>query len=101
MSKRLTSETINLLLREVEEEKCFYVNCGHVVKSLYELDKALEKMTDEQFNFHRNNEKNDFYNWVLQVVGDIKLANEFARCKTKDTAVKKVKQRLEYLEKKR
>jgi len=39
-----------------------------------ELETALNTMTDETYSFHANTEKNDFTNWVQDVIKDEKLA---------------------------
>jgi len=49
---------------------------GRPIKSLRQLAKALPSMSDSTFNHHVNEHKNDFYNWVLHVYKDQKLANK-------------------------
>ncbi len=98
MAKKLSTDNISKLLGDASPEKSFFVNCGPTIKNISELQAALNSMSNEQYLYHRNNTKNDFYNWVLQVIGDSRLANDLARAKTKETAAKKVKERLDYLQ---
>jgi len=58
----------------IPSDKYFYLKDGTVVKNLFELSKALEKMPDDVFRHHVNENKNDFYNWVRDIVKDPKLA---------------------------
>lgn len=99
MAKKLTLSVIERFLGDVASDKYFFVYNGPVLKSIEELHTALGNMTEEQFLYHRNNEKNDFYNWVISVIGDIRLANEIGRAKTKETTIKKIKDRLDFLKK--
>ena len=41
-----------------------------------ELAEALASMTEETFAYHLNAEKKDFSNWVRDIIGDKKLAEE-------------------------
>jgi hypothetical protein len=97
MSKKLTPEIAGRFLSDTKPETSFFVHGGPIIKNVEELYAALQAMSEEQFIFHRNNGKNDFYNWMLNIVGDIKLANDIARAKTKDTTLKKVSERVNYL----
>ena len=99
MAKKLTIESASRLLADVPPDKVFYVFNGPLLKNLEELKKCLESINDETFAYHRSHIKNDFYNWVLFVVGDARLANDIARCKTGLTTLKKVKERVEALKK--
>ena len=97
MARKLTSERAQKLLREVEKEREFHSYSGNRIRSVEDLHDILIKMDEREFMFHRNNSKNDFYNWVKNVVEDIKLANDIARAKTKQTTVKRVDERIRIL----
>ena len=97
MAKKLTKEAAQKFLSDVALDKYFYIYNGPIVKNIIELADVLDNITDEQFRYHRNNGKNDFYSWVKLVVLDNRLANEVARAKTLKTMQKKVKQRIDYL----
>lgn len=98
MTKKLTPEIAAKFLAEVPADKYFYLSNAQVLKSSVELGKSLETMPEEVFSSHRNGIKNDFYNWVLFVIGDVRLANEIARAKTKETTLKKVAERIKFLQ---
>jgi len=36
----------------------------------------MDQISDEDFNFHVNEEKNDFANWIRDVFGNEKLASK-------------------------
>ena len=99
MAKKLTAEIAEKFLSNVPTEKGFYFGEGFVVGSIEGLYNALDELSDEQFACHRNKEKNDFYNWIVDVIGDVRLANEIARTKTKNTLMKRIKQRMDSLKK--
>ena len=42
--------------------------------NMKELENALKTMSYETFSYHANEEKNDFYNWIKDTVGDEELA---------------------------
>lgn len=80
-------------------EQCFWVNNGPILKSIEELANALPQMSNETFRHHVNGERNDFSNWIRQVIGDKKLAEELTKSSSKDSALKKLKARLNSLKK--
>ena len=67
------------LLKEVPRENFFQVANGTIVRSLLELDEALENMGEETFQFHVNSTKNDFSNWIRNTIKDEILANKLDR----------------------
>lgn len=95
-----TKEEAKKYLCDVAPEQCFWVNNGPILKNLDELANALPAISDETFNHHVNREKNDFSNWVNDIVGDKKLANDLLSSRSKESALKKIKDRLNSLKKK-
>ena len=95
------SETVKLnaakLLSKVPEEHVFWCRDGRVFQDMSQLGEALPGMSDETFVFHSNGEKNDFANWVRDVIGDGKLARDLARSQDWTQAAKKVAERIEFL----
>ena len=87
-------------LRDVAPEQCFRVNNGPILKNLEELANSLPEMSDESFSHHLNSEKNDFSSWVKDVIGDQKLANDLLSSRNKESALNKVRNRLNSLKKK-
>ncbi len=87
-------------LCDVAPEQCFWVNNGPILKNIEELANTLPGISDDIFQHHVNSEKNDFSNWIRDVVGDQKLANDLLSSKNKGSALKKVRNRVNSLRKK-
>ncbi|MBN1157326.1 hypothetical protein JXA85_06905 [Candidatus Woesearchaeota archaeon] len=100
LKKKSNDESIQYL-QDVPAENVFWVQDGRVLKNLEELHMALSEMSDETFQHHVNEEKNDFHNWVRDVINDRMLAKELAKAKDKNAAHKKVKSRVQKLHKSR
>ena len=64
------------ILHDIEGDKRFFGYDGHVIKNLDELAQYLNRIKEEVFQYHVNTGKNDFSNWVRDVIGDVKLADE-------------------------
>jgi len=84
-------------LRDVAPESCFWCCDGRIMKNLSELEKGFNEMTDEAFNYHVNDDKNDFSTWVRESVGDKKLASDLTRCRNRKVASRKVSERIKSL----
>ena len=95
-----TKDEARTYLRDVVPEQCFWVNNGIILRNLEELANSLPEMNDETFQHHLNSEKNDFSNWVKDVIGDKKLANELLSARNRESALKKVRNRLNSLKRK-
>lgn len=83
----------------VPSEKAFWTCNGFVAHNLFELLDALRKMDNASFKYHVNQNKNDFSNWILETVGDRKLAKQLLRVKTQKTTILKVEARIRSLKK--
>ncbi len=81
-------------LGDVPPDKVFWCHDGRVMKNLAELAAALLEMSEETFCYHVTKDKNDFHNWVRDVIGDVTLAKELQRTATRATAARKVELRL-------
>jgi hypothetical protein len=93
--KRLAQD----VLKEHEGDNRFYLQEGPPIASMYELVYMLRDMSDEQFEYHVNHERNDFSNWVHDVLGDRKLAADIRNLKDKRNMVLRVAERYgEHLE---
>ena len=71
------------VLGESPVEKHFVVADGRKLKSLVDLAKALESMSEEVFRHHVNDIRNDFSNWVNDVFQDAGLSEELAKVRDK------------------
>ncbi|MBM3153908.1 MAG: hypothetical protein FJ008_01080 [Chloroflexi bacterium] len=84
-------------LADVSEEKAFWCYGGEVFRNLQEMAVALERMSEEAFEHHVTEHKNDFSNWVRDVFGDTTLANQLRKATTKSSAAGRVKARISWL----
>lgn len=84
-------------LEDVPQDKVFWCHDGRVVKNLDELVVALREMSEETFCYHVTMDKNDFSDWVREVIGDVTLAKELQKAATPTTTAEKVETRLGWL----
>jgi len=89
-SSRLASKKTKVW-ENVHHEKQFWVNDGNVLKNLKELPGALRNMNNETFLHHVNEQKNDFANWIEDVIGEKNLADEVRTLQSKNAVVKAVR----------
>jgi hypothetical protein len=87
-------------LSDVPMENHFWVCDGSVIKNLNELLRSIRKMKKGVYRYHANKEKNDFSNWVRNVMGDVKLAGDLSKAESKKAAIKILNQRIKWLKKK-
>jgi hypothetical protein len=66
-----------------DPSKYFWLVTGTPIRSIIQLIEAVPEITDEQFNYHVNDQKNDFYNWITGVFGDDEVAAAIKDVKTK------------------
>ncbi len=86
-------------LRVVSESEAFYLVNGKRLSSLYELRDELKKIDRKTFSQHVNRHKNDFANWVRDIIGDDLLAEAIASLDNEKDMYKAVKSRIKELEK--
>lgn len=84
-------------LGDVSQDRVFWCQDGRALKNLDELAAALREMAEETFRYHAAGDKNDFSNWVRDVIGDATLAKELQKAITRSTAAQKVVTRLGWL----
>ena len=80
-------------LEKVSEAVVFWCNDGQVFRDMEELMDGFDRMSDTTFNYHLNDIKNDFSCWVMDIIGDEKLAQDLKTVKNREQAKKKVEQR--------
>jgi hypothetical protein len=68
--------------KSVGIDTAFYCCDRRTFYSIKELRDALSDMSDDVFKYHVNDQKNDFYNWVLYVFQEGALASEIQNKKT-------------------
>ena len=99
MAKILKSDA-ERILADVPEENVFRCCDGRMFRNMEELKHAFSNMGDEGFSYHANSEKNDFSNWVKDVIKDEKLARDLAKSQNQSQAAKAVADRVAFLNKK-
>jgi hypothetical protein len=82
------------ILADIDGDKRFFCQNGCVIQNLTELIDCLNQMTEEVFRHHVTSEKNDFCNWIRDVLGDEKLAGELYSASNPPEAIKIVMERL-------
>ena len=94
---RITKLEAIKLLADVPEEHKFWCADGNVFKNLSELDKALNKIDENAFKHHVNKEKNDFSNWIRDIIQDETLAGKVIKARNKKSTINMVKKRVSIL----
>jgi len=80
-------------LEKVPEQNVFWCHDGQVFRSLVELAYGFDLMTDETFIFHANDDKNDFCCWIVDIIGDVELADNLKKVKNRRQAKEVTQQR--------
>lgn len=68
----------------------FWVHDGKVLKNLQELKVALQKMSEDTYKFHANNNKNDFANWINDIYKNHELAQQMRTAKSRQDAARAI-----------
>ncbi len=85
---RITKTVAENRLGNVPQGKEFWCRDGQVLKSLPQLGVALKQMDEEAFRHHSSESRNDFSNWVRDVIGDEKLSQDLLKSATQTQAPK-------------
>ena len=97
MALQIKLDQTKSFLANVPEEHVFKCCDGRTLRNMQELRDCLHSMTDETFVYHVNNQKNDFSNWVKEIIGDEKLAAYLKKLPTKTQAEIMVLARVAFL----
>lgn len=81
-------------LGNVPAENAFVLFNGPKINNLYELSEALENMKDTSFRHHVTGQKNDFSNWLRDVIGDNELAAKLLTTNNRSRMASLVKDRI-------
>ncbi|MDM8000791.1 MAG: hypothetical protein QUS33_12595 [Dehalococcoidia bacterium] len=81
-------------LADVPEEYVFWCCDGRILKNLRELCDALSAMSEDTFAYHVNAAKNDFYNWVKDIIKDDVLAGNLLKAANARDAFRVVTERI-------
>lgn len=85
------------VLGNVPSDKAFVTRDGLVLGSLGDLALALKSMSATTYDHHVTGDRNDFCNWVLEVIGDDYLAEELLDATHAKQAAKLVSDRIAQL----
>lgn len=100
ITKNVNKQKAREILKEVEGDLRFFCCNGQIFSSLEDLSKGLSKMEKEHFSYHSSKERSDFANWIEDVLGDKKLAEELRNaCESKTKTSQAIKKRLKELKK--
>ena len=95
--KILFPEDISLIMMDVVPKHEFNIHMGTSIKNLQELAEALEIMDEDTFKHHVTKDRNDFSNWVKDIIEDVELSKDLLKAKTRKKAFEAVSQRIEQL----
>ena len=84
-------------LSDVPGEKIFRCNDGKDLRNLEELSVALSDLTEQVFSHHVTEQRNDFSNWVRDVIGDSTLAKNLTKATDRAQASQIVGDRIGWL----
>src|SRR5512136_1960730 len=93
MATIATTDTKSILA-DVPQEHVFWCRDGQILKNLRELRDALAVMSEDTFAYHVNAAKNDFHNWVKDIIKDDVLASDLLKAANTTTAVRIVTDRI-------
>ena len=96
---KILKQDAQKMLGKVPDEYVFRCCDGRILTDMLELGVALGTMSDDIFAYHVNQAKNDFTNWVSNIIKDDKLASDLLRVTNQGQAAYRVAKRLELLRK--
>lgn len=97
-TRRPSLEASRILEEAEAPEEVFITSNGRVLRNLWELEEFLRNADEETFSNHVSDEKNDFAEWVWEIIQDFELAKILAECEKRQEMAKHVKKRLVKLE---
>lgn len=89
-----TIEKKNLV--KAKGSACFWTRDGLILESLVTLSNALRNMSDDEFYHHVTKDKNDFADWVEEILHDAECASALRKSKKPNTAATVVVRHLKY-----
>ena len=76
----------------------FMVLDGNALKNLKELHESLKDIDKRSYNNYVNKGKNEFYNWLMDVHHDSKLATQVLKAEGRDEALAIIQRRIQKIE---
>jgi hypothetical protein len=98
MAKKTAAKASKTILADCNPEVSFWVCNGTVLRNIYELASNLEKMPEDAFSYHVNNEKNDFANWIRDILGDKELADMLSKTRDQKKYLETIRKRIKSVE---
>lgn len=95
----ITSEDAKRIFSDVDTKHQFWLKDMGAVKNLKELVEALKTMSDDVFKHHVTNERNDFSNWIRDIIEDKGLADSISKVKNQKKIGKIIEKKLKKIEK--
>ena len=90
----MKKKTKKIDLTNAQDDQCFWVCNGSILRNIKDLKDSLSKMDKETFLNHVNKEKNDFATWVKEILEDETLSKKISKNKTVKTMIKTINDRL-------
>lgn len=72
----------------------FYFVNGAIAKNLSDLEDILNELPEKDFEFHVNQNKNDFANWIENCLKNKELAGELRKTTDKDDTINLIQETL-------
>jgi len=85
------------LLADVPDEYVFRCRDDGIFRNMRDLRDGLVTINDDTFLFHANAGKNDFGNWVSDVINDQELARDLVKVSSRLEAARTVASRVSTL----
>ncbi|MBI4438896.1 hypothetical protein HY640_03110 [Candidatus Woesearchaeota archaeon] len=67
------------LLKDVPTEYSFWLSDGRIIKNAEELANAAATMTEDVYTYHANSQKNDFADWIRDIIQDQPLSYQIRK----------------------
>ena len=81
-------------LANVPEDYVFVCSDGRILRNIKELADALKTMKGVTYASHANATKNDFANWIKDIIKDEMLATDVRKAANQGQAAKRVESRI-------
>jgi hypothetical protein len=94
---KIEKQQVERFLAKVPEEFVFWSHDGRVLRDMKDLKDALTSISDQDYTYHANETKKDFSNWVRDIIGDEKLAQDLVMAISREQAAKIVEERYTFL----
>lgn len=96
---KVKSPASSRFLENVPDHQIFYCQDGNTLKNLEELGIALKDMRAGIFLYHVHPGKNDFANWIYDVIGDVDLAEDIRDLTDQKDFIRKIDSRIASIKK--